>query len=196
MAALTRLGVPGSPEAWRALAFDVAGTVAVVGHVALDLDVVQASWAFDEVSGDASVLGVPTARAVPPPGSGVLHANGVDRIDHVVYAVPDLDEGVAALTAVLGIQPRRRARPRPEGPEMAFLRAGEAVLEVVGAGAGPALWGVAFRAPDLDATVAAVREAGGPIGDPKPAVQGGRIASVWQGHVGFRIAVMEPASSL
>ncbi|MFE3732025.1 hypothetical protein, partial [Nocardia sp. NPDC059154] len=55
-----------------------------------------------------------------------------------------------------------------------------------------ALTGVAFLSPDLDATVAAVRAAGGPIGDPKPAVQGGRIASVWHGHLNWGIAFMEP----
>jgi len=40
--------------------------------------------------------------------------------------------------------------------------------------------------------VAAIRDAGGPVGDPKQAVQGGRIASVWREFVGYPIAIMEP----
>lgn len=74
---------------------------------------------------------------------------------------------------------------------MAFYRVGEAFIEVVTSGLPRALVGVAFMADDLDATVAAVRTTGGPIGDPKPAVQGGRIASVWRGHVNWGIAFME-----
>ena len=76
---------------------------------------------------------------------------------------------------------------------MAFFTVGEGFIEVVASGRPPALWGIAFSTPDLDACVAAVREAGGPIGDPKQAVQGGRIASVWKGHVDWGIAVMECA---
>jgi predicted enzyme related to lactoylglutathione lyase len=75
---------------------------------------------------------------------------------------------------------------------MAFFTVGEGFIEVVASGRPAALWGIAFSTPDLDACVAAVRDAGGPIGDPKAAVQGGRIASVWKGHVGWGIAVMEP----
>jgi predicted enzyme related to lactoylglutathione lyase len=77
---------------------------------------------------------------------------------------------------------------------MAFYRAGPTVIEVVAGPPEPGLWGIAFLCPDLDATVAAVRAAGGPIGDPKPAVQGGRIASVWKEHVGWGVAIMEPPS--
>ena len=62
----------------------------------------------------------------------------------------------------------------------------------VSSGQPPALIGVAFSSPALDATVEAIRTAGGPIGDPKPAVQGGRIASVWSGHVDWGVAIMEP----
>jgi catechol 2,3-dioxygenase-like lactoylglutathione lyase family enzyme len=114
-------------------------------------------------------------------------------VDHVVYAVPELDPAIDALTEVLGQPPKRRAKPRgPQGPEMAFFTVGEGFIEVVASGRPPGLWGIAFSTPDLDACVETVRAAGGPIGDPKPAVQGGRIASVWKEHVGWGVAVMEP----
>ncbi|QLY30363.1 VOC family protein [Nocardia huaxiensis] len=198
MPLLTRLGLPGDEQAWAALGFTVDAGRIRIGQVTCSLG--EAAWGFDEVQADPAVLGVATLPESTPDGPASAsdpatapHANGVTFIDHVVYWVPDLDRAVTDLGAVLGIPPRRRFFPRgPEGPEMAFHRVGEPFIETVGAGLPPALVGVAFMASDLDATVAAVRAAGGPIGDPKPAVQGGRIASVWRGHVNWGIAFMEP----
>jgi catechol 2,3-dioxygenase-like lactoylglutathione lyase family enzyme len=192
MSSLTWLGVPGDVEAWRALGFDAAARFAV-GTAVLEPST-DPAWGFDEVSGDPGRLGVSTFTfdtGMTP----ATHPNRIDGIDHVVYAVPDLDAAIASIEDVLGLRLRRRAQPRgPDGPEMAFFRCGEGFIEVVSAGAGPALYGIAFRCPDLDVTVAAMREAGAPVGDPKPAVQGGRIASVWREHVGYPVAVMEPPS--
>jgi catechol 2,3-dioxygenase-like lactoylglutathione lyase family enzyme len=188
---LTLLEMPGSAEAWAALAFDVVDGAFVVGTVRCTVGSTP-GWGFDELRGSVDALGVPT-RVADGPAASPAHANGIDRIDHVVYTVPDLDVAVDALTSVLGAPPRRRFHPRgPDGPEMAFFRVGEGFIEVVSSGQPASLMGVAFNSPDLDATVAAIREAGGPIGDPKPAVQGGRIASVWREHVAFPVAVMEP----
>ncbi len=182
--------MPGEAAAWSALAFDVADGSFLVGTVSCSVGL-PPSWAFDEVR-EKRELGVPTQqRPANAPGPG--HLNAIDRIDHVVYTVPDLDEAVGNLTAVLGAPPRRRFHPRgPDGPEMAFFRVGEGFIEVVSSGLPAEFMGIAFSSPDLDATVKAIRDAGGPIGDPKPAVQGGRIASVWREHVGFPVAVMEP----
>lgn len=192
MAILTWLGVPGEPTAWKSLGFIVEDDRFTVGRVmhACSRD---AAWAFDSVNGDAAGLGVPTRVELVRPARAT-HPNFIDRIDHIVYAVPELDPAVDALTAVLGEPPKRRTFPRgPSGPEMAFFTVGDgAFIEVVASGRPPSLWGIAFWTEDLDACVGAVREAGGPIGDPKPAVQGGRIASVWKGHVGWGVAVMEP----
>lgn len=192
MAILTWLGVPGDPDAWEALGFRVEDGCVTIGRVLHALGN-EPSWGFEELHSDASPLGVPTLVRPRPPAPAT-QPNGVDRVDHVVYAVTDLEEAVAALTAVLGEPPRRRAHPRgPQGPEMAFFGAGDGFIEVVASGRPPSLWGIAFNSPDLDATVEAVRASGGPVGDPKPAVQGGRIASVWRGHVGWGIAIMEPS---
>ncbi|MBF6333097.1 VOC family protein [Nocardia transvalensis] len=192
MVTLNRVGLPGDEKSWGALGFDVVDGRMRVGSVSCVVGV-QPSWGFDEVHADPATLGIPEVVDAET-DSPAAHPNGVSFVDHIVYWVPDLDEAVAALGGVLGTEPRRRFHPRgPSGPEMAFYRVGEAFIEVVAWGQ-PAtvLAGIAFGTPDLDATVAAVREAGGPISDPKPAVQGGRIASVWTGHVGWGIAFLEP----
>ncbi|MEC3915581.1 VOC family protein [Nocardia sp. CDC160] len=194
MANLTRLGLPGDEQSWAALGFTVGDGRIRIGGV--DCALGEAAWGFDETHADPGILGVPYLESNTPRSDWVpTHANGVRTVDHVVYWVPDLDDAVTNLTAVLDVPPRRRFFPRgPQGPEMAFYRVGEPFIEAVTSGRPPALVGVAFMASDLDATVAAVRAAGGPIGDPKPAVQGGRIASVWFGHLTWGIAFMEPKS--
>lgn len=195
MAILTWLGVPGTENAWRAIGFEVVDGCMTVGRV-VHQSGLDPSWGFDSLASDASMLGVPTVER-PAVAERAVHPNGIDSVDHVVYSVPDLDPAVDALTATLGRPPRRRAKPRgPSGPEMAFFTVGDgAFIEVVASGQPAALWGIAFKTDDLDRTVSAIREAGGPVGDPKPAVQGGRIASVWKGHVGWGIAIMEPPKS-
>jgi catechol 2,3-dioxygenase-like lactoylglutathione lyase family enzyme len=191
MAILTWLGIPGEAEAWQSLGFAVSDGRTIVGRVTCATGHTPA-WGFDELNAETSDLGVETRIEPAPPAPGE-HPNLIDRIDHVVYWAPDLDVAVDSLTAVLGAPPRRRFRPRGEsGPEMAFFRVGEGFIEVVGSPQPAGLWGIAFSSPNLDATVEAIRAAGGPIGDPKEAVQGGRIASVWKEHVGWGVAVMEP----
>ena len=191
MAILTWLGIPGTADAWIQLGFTIDAGRFQVGQVSCETGR-DPAWGFDELEDDAPDLEV-TTSAVAAARDGTKHPSGVDIVDHIVYAVPDLDYAVDALTKTLGMPPRRRFHPRgPEGPEMAFYRVGEAFIEVVSSARPPALIGVAFSAPDLDATVEVIRAAGGPIGDPKPAVQGGRIASVWSGHVGWGVAIMEP----
>lgn len=191
MAALTWMGVPGTAEAWRTCGFEMDGDRFALDGVAFEVGM-PASWGFGEVGAGADRLGVPT-RVEAEPSASPAHPNAIDGIDHVVYAVPDLDAAAASVEEVLGLELRRRFHPRgPDGPEMAFYRAGPTVIEVVQGPPEPGLWGIAFRCPDLDATVAAVRATGAPIGDPKPAVQGGRIASIWKGHLGWGVAIMEP----
>ena len=190
MATLTWLGVPGGEDAWAALGFAVDDLTVQIGKVSCALTC-ESGWGFDEICSGPTALGVKTVRR--PSVGGAAHPNGVTHVDHIVYTAPDLDTAIAALSAVLGIEPRRRFHPRgPDGPEMAFFRVGEAFIEVVAAGAQPALIGLALWSADLDATVATIRAAGGPISDPKPAVQGGRIASVWHGHLNWGLAVMGP----
>ena len=187
MSTLTWLGVPGDEVAWTALGFVVDGGGLTVGRVRCGIG--ASGWGFDEIHSDPSALGVPTVTS--PVAAPATHPCGVTAVDHIVYTVPNLDSAVDALNAVLGCAPRRRFHPRgPEGPEMAFYRVGEAFIEVVESGREHALIGVALKTPDLDATVAQIRLCGGPVSDPKPAVQGGRIASVWSEHLHWGLAVM------
>ena len=187
MSTLTWLGVPGDERAWTALGFAVDGGGFTVGRVRCSIG--ASGWGFDEIHSDPSSLGVRTitSSAAAP----AAHPCGVTAADHIVYAVPNLDSAVDAINAVLGSAPRRRFHPRGlEGPEMAFYRVGEAFIEVVESGREPALIGLALNSPDLDATVAQIRLRGGPVSDPKPAVQGGRIASVWSEYLNWGLAVM------
>lgn len=189
MAILTWLGVPGDEQAWTALGFTVNEGSVQIGRVRCELTR-DRSWRFDEIYGEVTTLEVPTAM-LPAMTGAAHHPCGVTHVDHVVYTVRDLDTATTALTAALGTAPRRRFHPRgPKGPEMAFYRAGEAFIEVVAAGTAPSLIGLALWSADLDATVTAIRAAGGPIGDPKPAVQGGRIATVGHGHLDWGLAIM------
>lgn len=195
---------PGAAAAmWGRHGFAVQGDVVVLGGVALRLTTGEgprlASWAFAGTPAGAVEL---PPEALPPtelvasvpdaqgPGA-VPHATGVEGMDHVVVTTPGLDGTVAALEA-LGLDLRRRASPR--GTPMAFLRAGPVVVEVVTAPGAPgaALWGLSLRVADLDAAVAAVRGAGGQVSDPRPAIQGGRIATVRKGGCGVPVALQEP----
>src|SRR5581483_92461 len=142
VAVLTWMGLPGDASKWSSLGFSVDD-----GRLRVDAVMCTtgstAAWGFDELLADAAPLGVPTSVVARDGGSAVRHANGVDRVDHVVYTVADLDDAVGALTAVLGAEPRRRFKPRGEGgPEMAFYRVGDAFIEVVASGRPPSLMGV------------------------------------------------------
>lgn len=190
MPSLTWLGVPGDKQAWASLGFAVHDNAVQMGHVCCSFTAAPA-WGFNEIHCQEKILGVETI--VRPALEGWQHACGVTRVDHVVYAVRDLDSAINALNAVLGIEPRRRFHPRgPQGPEMAFYRVGEAFIEVVATGSAPALIGLALWSPDLDYTVAQIRSHGGPVSDPTDAVQGGRIATIWRGHLNWGLAVMGP----
>jgi len=194
MSQMTYVSVPGDAEVWRSLGFAVSDGSLRVGGVVHRFGTERMTWGFDELHADVSSLGVPTEQVDAPDGTPPTHPNLIDRIDHVVYTVPSLDDAVDALTGVLGAEPRRRFKPRgPDGPEMAFYRVGDALIEVVGGKVdAPRLWGIAYICSDLDACAEAVRSAGGDIGDPKPAVQGGRIATVRSSPGGLPVAVMEP----
>lgn len=190
MATLTWIGVPGDEPAWAALGFTVDDGAVHIGQVSCSFSDERA-WGFDEIHWEPAALRLETVAR--PPVFAADHPCGVTHIDHIVYTARDLDTAIESLNAVLGIEPRRRFHPRgPQGPEMAFYRVGEAFIEVVATGADPELIGLALWSPDLDATVTAIRAAGGPISDPKPAVQGGRIASVWSGYLNWGLAIMGP----
>lgn len=140
----------------------------------------------------------PALLAAGAPPAAAPHPNGVARLDHVVAITPALDRTIAALQAA-GLDLRRvREEPTPAGaPRQAFFRLGEAILEVVqapdeaiersGGSDGPAFfWGLAFVAPDLDATVAHL---GDRVSEIRPAIQPGRRIATLRRTAGLAMPV-------
>jgi len=122
------------------------------------------------------------------------HRNCAERIDHIVVTVNHVDTAADIYEGAFGLSARRRSN---EDTRYAFLKVGRgnaAVIELVGPShpsssslAGHA-WGITFRSPDLDQTVASLRKARVNISDPHPAVQGGRITGFPMQLGGIQIA--------
>jgi hypothetical protein len=204
------LTVADAPAAWSALGFAVEGDTCVVGDVRIRLAGSDAGrgmtgWSLRDVE-SVELDGLATARSDRrPPGEGPTHPNGVTALDHVVAITPALDRTVAVLEAA-GLDLRRiREEPTPAGaPRQAFFRLGATILEVVqeppeaserAGGDRPAFfWGLAFVAPDLEATVAGL---GDRVGEIRPAVQPGRrIATLRRSAgLGVPVALMTPPLS-
>lgn len=211
MTTVDELTVADPPEAWASLGFALEGDACVIGGVRIrlagrDVGSGLVGWALRDL--EATELGgLPTERSErPPPEAAPAHPNGITGLDHVVAITPDLDRTVAALQAA-GLDLRRvREEPTPAGaPRQAFFRIGTVILEVVqepeeaieraGGGRGrPAFfWGLAFIAPDLDATVAGLGER---VGEPRDAVQPGRRIATLRRPAGLSVpvALMTPTS--
>jgi hypothetical protein len=206
-ATVDELTVADPPEAWSGLGFALDGDVCVVGDLRFRLagpggGSGLTGWSLREV-GSTELDGLATTRSDrPPPAGAPSHPNGVTALDHLVAISPDLDRTVAALEAA-GLDLRRiREEPTPAGaPRQAFFRLGATILEVVqepaeaterAGGDRPAFfWGLAFVAPDLDATVAAL---GDDVSEARPAVQPGRrIATLRRGAgLSVPVALMTP----
>jgi hypothetical protein len=201
---IEELTVADEPETWAALGFVVDGNLCQVGGVPIRLAGRDAGrgivgWTLRGASG-ADLDGLPTRTADGTPvGVAPTHPNGITRFDHVVVITPALDRTVAALQAA-GLDLRRiREEPTPAGaPRQAFFRLGEVILEVVqapddelersGGPVGPAVfWGLAFVAPDLDATVAAIGAER--CSGPRPAVQPGRRIATLRRSAGLAVPV-------
>jgi len=200
---LDELTVADEPRAWAAVGFALDGDTCVVGTTRIRMAGGEAGrglvgWSLRGVE-TAELDGLPTRRSErPPPGEAPPHPNGVTALDHVVAISPALERSVAALKAA-GLDLRRiREEPTPAGaPRQAFFRLGEAILEVVqepeeaierggGADRSAFFWGLAFVAPDLDVTVAAL---GDRVGEARDAVQPGRRIATLRRSAGLAIPV-------
>jgi hypothetical protein len=184
---IDELTVADDPGAWRRCGFAVGDQGCLVGTVRIRFAPGAdgkglVGWSLRDVA-TTDLDGLPTNRSdEPPPAASPAHPNGVTELDHVVAISSDLDRTVDALEAA-GLDLRRlREEPTPAGaPRQAFFRLGEVILEVVqepaeatarAGGDRPALfWGLAFEAPDLDASAACL---GDRVSEPRPAVQPGR----------------------
>lgn len=207
--AIDRLTIADGAAAWEALGFAVEGDLCTVGAIGLRLVGEGAGrgicgWSLRGIAADADLDGLPTARSDGEPAEpSPPHPNGIVAVDHIVAITPNLDRTVAALSAA-GLDLRRiREEPTPAGaPRQAFFRLGETILEVVQEppeaiekGGGPDrpafFWGLAFSAPELERTVAALGEA---VSEVRPAVQPGRrIATLRRAAgLGLPVALITP----
>jgi hypothetical protein len=208
---IDELTLADAPERWSALGFELEGERLRLGSVSLRLAGEATGrgimgWslrgiASTELDGPATVRSEQPLPALAPP-----HPNGVAAIDHVVAMTPALDRTVQALQSA-GLDLRRiREQPTPAGaPRQAFFRLGAEILEVVqepehvvagradGDARGARLWGLAFVAPDLDRTVAALGEHCGPA---REAVQPGRRIATVRRSAGLAVpvALMSPGA--
>jgi len=202
--AIGELVLAAEPASWEAAGFAVEDGVVSAGTVRVRLAGPEAgrgivSWSLrDAVSTD--IDGLPTtpedaAAPLPPPA---VHANGAERIDHVVVVTPDLERSTAALAAA-GIERRRLREVRTPERTLAqgFFRLGEVILEVVDGmpldpaaepepGAPAAFWGLVFAVADLDATAALLGER---LGAPRDAVQPGRRIATFRREAGLGLPV-------
>ena len=199
---LDQLTVADPLEAWRACGFELAGDLCVVGETRIRLAPSDGAkgligWSLRELE-TTELDGLETTQSdCPPPAEQPLHPNGVTALDHVVAISSDLDRTVAALQRA-GLDLRRiREQPTPAGaPRQAFFRLGEPILEVVQApaeaiarngGDRPAFfWGLAFVAPEIEATVASLGDRAGEIRD---AVQPGRRIATLRRSAGLSLPV-------
>jgi len=203
---LDQLVVADAAAAWRACGFAVEDDVCVVGEVRIRFAPEEgrglSGWSLREVE-STELDGLATTRSEQPlPEAAPDHPNGVTALDHVVAISSDLDRTVAALEAA-GLDLRRiREEPTPAGaPRQAFFRLGQTILEVVqepaeaterAGGDRPAFfWGLAFVAPDLDATVAYL---GDRAGEARDAVQPDRRIATLRRSAGLAlpVALMTP----
>ncbi len=199
---LDELTVADPPEAWSALGFELDGDACVVGDVRIRLtgtgtDKGLSGWSLREVE-STELDGLPTTRSDrPAPSESPPHPNGVAALDHVVAITPALERTVTALQGA-GLDLRRiREEPTPAGaPRQAFFRLGANILEVVqeppealeraGRDRPAFFWGLAFVAPDLDATVAGL---GDRVSEIRPAVQPGRRIATLRRAAGLTVPV-------
>jgi hypothetical protein len=205
---IDELTIADPAEAWRSCGFSFeGGDTCVVGKVRIRLVGTDAGrgltgWSLRGAeAGELDGLATLASDRPPPPSAGE-HPNGISALDHVVAISPDLDRTVAALEGA-GLDLRRiREEPTPAGaPRQAFFRLGEVILEVVqeppeaierAGGDHPAFfWGLAFVAPDLEATVSALGDRASGVRD---AVQPGRrIATLRRSAgLGVPVALMSP----
>jgi hypothetical protein len=198
---LDELVVADAAEAWRACGFAVEDDVCVIGEARIrfapEEEVRVLAWSLRGVE-STELDGLATMRSDRAvPDAVPEHPNGVTALDHVVAISSNLDRTVAALEAA-GLDLRRiREEPTPAGaPRQVFFRLGQVILEVVqepaeaierSGGDRPAFfWGLAFVAPDLDATVAFL---GDRAGEARDAVQPGRRIATLRRSAGLSVPV-------
>lgn len=104
----------------------------------------------------------------------------LERIDHVGYAVEDLEEAIAYHERLYGAALAHRERVEHDGVDEALLAVGESYLQLLAptredspvarflARNGPGVHHVAYGVADVAATLAEVERLGARLVDPRP----------------------------
>ncbi len=108
-------------------------------------------------------------------------ATRISRIDHVVLRVPDVTAVSKRMQEYFGVVTKRTFDRGSQA--FAFMRPGDIVIEVIGPKEGGApgsgkIAGLAFEVKGIDELTDSLKALDYPVGDPHPALQGGRIVSV------------------
>jgi methylmalonyl-CoA epimerase len=124
----------------------------------------------------------------------------VRRIDHVVLRLPDVEEVCRRMRDYFGVDTKRTFE-RGE-TRFSFLRPGDVILELIGPRVPPSeprpgyIACLAFEGVGIDALTADLKSRGLPVGEPHPALQGGRIVSVnASGACGVPVAFIDFSDS-
>jgi methylmalonyl-CoA/ethylmalonyl-CoA epimerase len=132
------------------------------------------------------------------------------RIDHIGVAVDDLDAAIALHETTYGMALVHREVVSEQGVEAVLLDVGENHVELlrpladdtpVGkflAGRGPGLHHVAYQVPDIEATLAALKQAGARLIDetPRTGIRNSRVAFVHpKSSGGVLTEIVQPAEA-
>ena len=127
--------------------------------------------------------------------SGRAGSSVVTRIDHVVIHVPSVDAVCKRFEDYFAVPTKRRIERGSRS--FAFMRPGDVIIEVIGPNDGGdpesgRIAGLAFEVKGIDDLAASLKEKGYPVGEPHPALQGGRIVSVHHsGACGVPVAFID-----
>ncbi len=132
----------------------------------------------------------------------------LDAIDHTGIAVARLDEAIPFYHDVLGLSVVHREALAEQGVDAAILEVGDSHVELIAPLSaessvarfldrhGPGLHHLAYRVRDIDAAIAALRDAGARLIDSQPriGVRGSRVAFVHPSATGGVLTeIVEPA---
>ncbi|HEY5638925.1 MAG TPA: VOC family protein [Dehalococcoidia bacterium] len=129
-------------------------------------------------------------------GDSIAPDSRIIRIDHVVLRVPHPATISERMASWFGVETKRTFE-RGE-TAFAFMRPGDVVIEVIGPAERPAeprpgnVAGLCLECTEIDKLTADLKAGGYPVGQPHPALQGGRIVSVHQtGACGVPLAFID-----
>lgn len=122
-------------------------------------------------------------------------------LDHLVIRTADAERAIANYGGRLGIELRLERHAPQWGMHMLFFRCGDAILEIVQPlGDEPhtgadLLWGVTWRVPDLETTMARLRAAGIEIGEIRQGrKRGTQVCTVGDRRAGIRTLLIQQES--